>query len=110
MNVKNIAIIGTGYVGLSTGTCLAEVGHKVICADKDVSVINSLNKGKCHIYEFGLSEMIQKNLNKNLEFTADMAKAVRNSEIIMIAVGTPPNPDGSADLSCIDEAAKNHSR
>lgn len=106
MNIKNIAIIGTGYVGLSTGTCLAEVGHKVICADKDVSVINSLNKGKCHIYEFGLSEMIQKNLNKSLEFTADMAKAVRNSEIIMIAVGTPPNPDGSADLSCIDEAAK----
>jgi nucleotide sugar dehydrogenase len=106
MKIKSIAVIGTGYVGLSTGSCMAEAGHKVICVDVDENKINMLNKGKSHIYEYGIEDIIKKNLNKNLFFTTDIKKAIKDSEIIFVAVGTPPNPDGSADLSYIKNVAK----
>jgi UDPglucose 6-dehydrogenase len=106
MKIKNIAIIGSGYVGLSTGSCLAETGHRIICVDNDKNKIKTLNKGQSHIYEEGLDKLIKKNLNKNLIFTTDIKKAINESEIIFIAVGTPPKPDGSSDLSYITKAAE----
>ncbi|MFW5966621.1 MAG: UDP-glucose dehydrogenase family protein [Persicimonas sp.] len=95
----NIAIVGTGYVGLVTGSCLANAGNDVICADKDVEKVEMLNAGGVPIYEEGLEPIIQRNREDNrLRFTTDTAEAVRRSEIIFIAVGTPPDEDGSANL------------
>lgn len=97
-----IAIIGTGYVGLVTGVCLAETGNTVVCVDKDASKIDMLNSGKLPIYELGLEELYEHNRQAGrLTFTSDLAEAVRRSDIIFITVGTPPQPDGSADLSAI---------
>ncbi|TVP55077.1 MAG: UDP-glucose/GDP-mannose dehydrogenase family protein [Gemmatimonadales bacterium] len=95
-----IAVIGTGYVGLVTGTGLAEIGNDVICTDIDGSKISLLNEGKVPIFEPGLEPLLQRNLEASrLRFTTDTAEAVRASEIIFIAVGTPPGEDGTADLS-----------
>ncbi|KQC11777.1 MAG: UDP-glucose 6-dehydrogenase [Candidatus Cloacimonas sp. SDB] len=97
-----IAVIGTGYVGLVTGTCFAEMGNNVICVDTDVQKINMLNSGKVPIWEPGLEEMIQRNsAGKRIQFTTDTKYAVENSEICFIAVGTPPGEDGSADLQYV---------
>ena len=94
-----IAIIGTGYVGLTTGVCLSDVGHQVICADSDINKINSLNNGVMPIYENGLDIIIQKNIkNSRLFFTNDLKMAVEKSDIIYITVDTPQNNDGSANL------------
>jgi len=97
-----LAVVGTGYVGLVTGACLAETGHHVTCADIDAQKIELLKKGIIPIYEPGLEEIVERNTKKKrLYFTVDIAEAVRGAQIIMIAVGTPPLPDGSADLSAV---------
>ncbi len=106
-NMKNVCVIGTGYVGLVTGTCLAEVGHKVICVDSDEEKIKKLKKNISPIYETGLEELLKKNTKKkNLSFTTKISEGVKKSEIIFIAVGTPPRQDGSADLSYIERVAR----
>jgi UDPglucose 6-dehydrogenase len=102
-----ISVIGTGYVGLVTGTCLAESGNHVICMDIDVRKIGMLNSGVVPIYEPGLEELVKHNVaHGRLGFTTDMSLAVRSSDIIFIAVGTPPGEDGSADLKYVLGAAK----
>jgi UDPglucose 6-dehydrogenase len=102
-----ISVIGTGYVGLVTGTCLAEGGNDVICMDVDAKKIDMLNSGFVPIYEPGLEELIKRNVSHGrLGFTTDMANAVRSSELIFIAVGTPPGEDGSADLKYVIGAAR----
>ncbi len=104
----NIAIVGTGYVGLVSGTCFAELGHNVICVDNNEEKINNLNKGVVPIYEPGLEELIEKNRRKkSLSFTCDIKDAVRKSKIIFIAVGTPPKDNGDADLRYIEEVSRN---
>jgi len=104
----NISIIGSGYVGLVTGACFAELGNKVICADSDTKKITLLRKGIIPIYEPGLEELITINRKKKrLEFTSSIQEAVRDSEIIFIAVGTPSLENGEADLTCIENVAHN---
>ncbi len=102
-----ICVIGTGYVGLVTGTCLAEVGNKVICVDIDKEKIDMLNNNKIPIYEPGLEELVRSNREKGrLEFTTDIKYAVEKSLIIFICVSTPPRADGSADLSYVENVAR----
>lgn len=102
-----IGIVGTGYVGSVTGACFAEMGNTVICVDTNTDKIAQFNQGKAPLHEKGLDELIEKNLhNKNLSFTTDLAKAVKKSNIIFIAVGTPPAEDGSADLSHVTGVAR----
>jgi len=102
-----IAIIGTGYVGLVTGTCLSDFGLEVICVDKDNKKIECLNSGKVPIYEPNLEALIKKNVSAGrLTFTTDLEKAVQQSKVIFIAVGTPPNNDGSANLEQIEKVAE----
>jgi len=102
----HIAVIGAGYVGAVSGACLADFGMKVICVDKDKDKIKKLKKGEVPFYEPGLEELIKKNIKANrLYFTINLEEAVKNSLVIFICVGTPPNPDGSADLSQIKEVA-----
>jgi UDPglucose 6-dehydrogenase len=102
-----ISVIGTGYVGLVTGTCLAESGNDVICMDIDERKIEMLNSGKVPIYEPGLEELIKRNVaHDRLTFTTDMSKAVKKSDIIFIAVGTPPGEDGAADLKHVLDATR----
>lgn len=102
-----ITIVGTGYVGLVTGTCLSDFGLQVICVDKDKEKIKKLESGKVPIYEQGLEDLINKNVAaKRLSFTTNLGDAVRKSQTIFIAVGTPSNDDGSADLSQVEEAAR----
>lgn len=102
-----ISIVGTGYVGLVTGTCFADVGNQVLCVDKDQSKIDSLLKGDIPIYEPGLEAMVASTVEQNrLHFTTDIAQAVKHGEIIFIAVGTPPDEDGSADLSHVLAVAR----
>jgi UDPglucose 6-dehydrogenase len=97
-----IAMIGAGYVGLVTGTCLAETGNDVTCIDINASKIESLKQGKIPIYEPGLAELVERNAESGrLTFTTDLAGAVRKAELVFLAVGTPPAHDGSADLSGI---------
>lgn len=103
---KRVAVIGTGYVGLVTAACLADLGHRVIGVDIDPRKIESLKKGKVFFYEPGLEEIVKRNLGKNLEFTMDVDMAVSKSEVIFIAVGTPPLPDGSVNLEYVKQAAK----
>ncbi len=103
----HICVIGTGYVGLVTGTCFADFGVNVSCVDKDVEKIQTLNRGEIPIYEPGLKELVDKNINeKRLTFTTDLSEAIKKSLVIFIAVGTPPKDDGSADLSYIEEVAR----
>ena len=103
----NISIIGSGYVGLVTGACFAELGNKVICADNDVKKITNLTKGIVPIYEPGLEEVIKLNLkNKRLKFTSSIKSAVKSSEVIFIAVGTPALENGEADLTGIENVAR----
>lgn len=102
----NLAIIGTGYVGLTTGTCFAEVGHNVICVDNNANKVDMLRNGKMPIYEPDLEEMIVSNVSAGrLHFSTDLEDAVRRSDIIFIAVPTPPHEDGSVDLSYIEEVS-----
>lgn len=101
-----IAVIGTGYVGLVAGTCFAETGNDVICVDIDESKIEALNRGEIPIYEPGLEELIRRNVDEGrLAFTTNVAMAIRRSKVILIAVGTPSDEDGSADLANVLEVA-----
>ncbi len=102
-----VCIIGTGYVGLVTGVCLAEIGNTVFCVDKNKDKIELLKKGKVTIYEEGLEDLIKKNSKKgNLIFHNDVSYGIKESDIIFICVGTPPLPSGKSDLSAIDEVAR----
>jgi UDPglucose 6-dehydrogenase len=95
-----VTVIGTGYVGLVTGTCLAEVGNHVVCVDKDVAKVEALRQGRLPIHEPGLDALVESNVRgRRLRFTSDLAEGVAHGEVLMIAVGTPPEEDGSADLS-----------
>jgi UDPglucose 6-dehydrogenase len=101
-----VCVIGTGYVGLVTGVCLAEIGNRVFCVDKDENKIEMLKKGRVPIYEEGLEELIKKNIKEGrIVFDSDVAAGIRESNIIFICVGTPPLPSGKSDLSAIDEVA-----
>src|SRR5579885_1301878 len=103
----NIAVIGTGYVGLVTGACFAEFGVNVTCVDVDSEKIARLERGEIPIYEPGLDQLVSKNTQAGrLRFTTDVKSAVEQSLVIFLAVGTPPNEDGSADLSFIEAAAR----
>jgi UDPglucose 6-dehydrogenase len=103
----NIGIIGTGYVGLVTGACFAESGNNVICVDIDEEKVKSLTEGKVTFYEPGLEDVVHKSLKEGrLQFTTDIAEAVKRSFIIFIAVGTPPNGDGSADIDSVLSVAR----
>jgi UDPglucose 6-dehydrogenase len=103
----NIAIVGSGYVGLVTGTCFAEVGHRVICVDNDLKKVHQLQDGLIPIYEPGLEELVKKNVaSGRLSFTASIGEAVDASKVIFIAVPTPPQPDGSVDLSFVEGVAR----
>ncbi len=102
-----LSIIGTGYVGLVTGTCFAEVGHQVICVDNDAAKVKLLQSGGIPIYEPGLEELVKKHVaTGRLQFTNSTAEGVQNSDVIFIAVPTPPQPDGSVDLSYIERVAR----
>jgi UDPglucose 6-dehydrogenase len=102
-----LTIIGTGYVGLVTGTCFAEVGHQVVCVDSDAAKVKLLQSGGIPIYEPGLEELVRKNVAAGrLEFTNRTAEGVQKSDVIFIAVPTPPQPDGSVDLSYIEHVAR----
>ena len=100
-------MIGTGYVGLVTGTCFAATGQRVVCVDKDASKIERLRRFEIPIYEPGLEEMVKENADAGrLTFTTDLAEAVREVDLAFIAVGTPPTLDGEADLSAVFGVAK----
>jgi UDPglucose 6-dehydrogenase len=106
-----IAVVGTGYVGLVLGACLAENGNTVVCVDKDESKVETLRAGRMPIYEPGLEELVRRNDHEErLTFTTDLASAVRRSQIVFIAVGTPQGEDGSADLRHVLEVARDVGR
>jgi UDPglucose 6-dehydrogenase len=102
-----LTIIGTGYVGLVTGTCFAQVGHHVVCVDNDATKVKLLEGGGIPIYEPGLEDLVRKNVQAGrLSFTTSTAEGVEKSDVIFIAVPTPPQPDGSVDLSFIEKVAR----
>ena len=106
-----IAIVGTGYVGLVTGTCFAEMGANVTCVDVDVNKINKLKNGEMPIYEPGLKELVERNVAyKRLHFTTDLTEVLDDVEVVFSAVGTPPDEDGSADLKYVLSVAKQFGR
>ena len=103
----NIAVVGTGYVGLVSGTCFAELGANVICVDVDVEKIENLNRGNIPIYEPNIESMVLRNIKAGrLRFTTDLASVLDSVTIVFSAVGTPPDEDGSADLRYVLEVAK----
>ncbi len=103
----DIAVIGTGYVGLVTGAGLADFGNDVVCVDIDARKIEALKQGKIPIYEPGLDKIVNRNVSEGrLQFSTDLPDAIRSSRAIFIAVGTPPKPDGSADLRYVEEVAR----
>ncbi len=103
----NIAVVGTGYVGLVAGTCLADMGHQVVCVDNDLAKVAALRNGQIPIYEPGLEHLVKRNVHEErLSFTDDIAAAVRGCEVAYIAVGTPSAADGSADLSGVFAVAR----
>jgi UDPglucose 6-dehydrogenase len=105
--VAKIAIVGTGYVGLTTGACLASLGHQVVCADIDAEKVAQLSKGKVAIFEDGLQELVTKGLKTgNLSFVVGAVKAVIDSEYVFLCLPTPESSDGSADISIIETVAK----
>ena len=100
----NVAVIGSGYVGLVTGTCLAEIGHCVICIDNDEKKIETLKRGEIPIYESQLEELVRKNMDKErLSFSTSIKEGVSRAKVIFIAVGTPPRANGEADLSSVEK-------
>ena len=106
-----IAVIGTGYVGLVVGACLAETGNDVVCVDKDVKKIKLLNRGQIPIYEPGLEELVRRNRSeKRLSFTTSLPEAVKKAAVVFIAVGTPTGEDGSADLKHVLAASSEIAR
>jgi UDPglucose 6-dehydrogenase len=109
--MRNITVVGTGYVGLVTGTGFADMGNKVCCLDIDENKINLLKEGQSPIYEPGLQEMIHRNIKgQRLSFTTDYSQALEDSEFVFIAVGTPEGVDGEADLQYVGQAAESIAR
>ncbi len=105
--MQKIAVVGTGYVGLVTGACLADFGNRVICVDQVESKIAALNAGKLPFYEFSLGEIVERNVREGrLTFSSDLPEAIRQSNVIFTAVGTPPGKDGEADLSQVWTVAR----
>ncbi|MEJ5242937.1 MAG: UDP-glucose/GDP-mannose dehydrogenase family protein [Desulfomicrobiaceae bacterium] len=103
----NICIIGTGYVGLVTAACFAEMGNTVECVDVNDAIVEQLQQGRVHIYEPGLEEIVRRNIEAGrLSFTTDLATAMRDKLFLFCCVGTPEGPDGSADLSFVEQAAR----
>src|SRR5260370_36961019 len=103
----NIGVVGTGYVGLVVGACLAENGNTVVCVDADRAKVEALRDGQIPIYEPGLNEMVPRNVAADrLSFTSDLEASVRAADVLFIAVGTPQDEDGSADLSHVLEVAR----
>ena len=102
----NITVVGTGYVGLVTGACLADFGNRVVCVDNDRKKLDQLGRGEIPFYEPGLKELVAMNRERGrLSFTSDLASAVKDCEVVFIAVGTPPDQDGHADLRYVREVA-----
>jgi UDPglucose 6-dehydrogenase len=101
-----IAVVGSGYVGLVAGACFAELGHQVVLVDNDERKLAELQRGECPIHEKFLPELLERHRGKSLDFTGDLAEAVRRSQLIFIAVGTPPKDDGDADLSYVESVAQ----
>jgi len=105
--VKRITVIGTGYVGLVSGAGISDFGHQVVCADIDAEKIEQLQKGAIPIYEPGLEELVKRNVaSQRLSFTVDVNQAVRDAEVIFIAVGTPQGDNGEADISAVEAVAR----
>src|SRR5436305_4400242 len=103
----DLSIIGSGYVGLVTGACFADVGHNVVCVDNDPRKVEALQAGKIPIYEPGLEDVVHRNVSAHrLRFTGSIKEGVENSQIVFIAVPTPQQPDGSGDLSFIEKVAR----
>jgi len=103
----NICVVGTGYVGLVTGAVFADLGNDVVCVDNDAAKITDLEAGRMPIYEPGLEEMVARNIaDGRLTFTTDLAAAVRRAVIVFITVGTPPKPNGQADLGAVEDVAR----
>jgi UDPglucose 6-dehydrogenase len=103
----DVTIIGCGYVGLVTGTCLASIGHTVRGVEKDPRKLKTLQDGHCHIFEPGLQELMQENYaSGQLQFTDNVKEAVRDAEVVFLCVGTPPKPDGTVDMSFLEQAGK----
>ena len=102
----NIAVVGSGYVGLVTAACLAELGHSVVCVDVDEEKINALQRGQVPIYEEWLPELLQRHGGRRLCFTTSLASALRESGVVFIAVGTPSAESGEADLSYVEKVAR----
>src|SRR5579864_7392666 len=101
-----LAIVGTGYVGLVAGAGFSDFGNDVVCCDVDASKIERLERGQMPIYEPGLDDLIARNRRAGrITFSTDVAAAIRASEVVLVAVGTPPLPDGSADLSAVFQVA-----
>src|SRR5690349_15959988 len=106
-----LAVIGTGYVGLVAGACFAESGNDVVCVDKDQAKIDTLNAGQMPIYEPGLEELVRRNRQEGrLTFTTSLDQAVKDAQIVFIAVGTPQGEDGSADLQHVLSVARDIGR
>lgn len=108
MKPKKVAVVGSGYVGLVTGACLAEIGHQVVCVDSDRAKVQMLKKGDIPIYEPGLPEVVAANREKRrLHFTTRLEDAMKNADwYVFIAVNTPPLPNGEADLSYVETVAR----
>jgi len=103
----NIAIVGTGYVGLVSGACFSEMGVNVTCVDVDANKIENIQQGIIPIYEPGLEDMVHKNIiSGRLHFTTDLTDCLQDVEVVFSAVGTPPDEDGSADLQYVLEVAR----
>ena len=103
----NITVVGSGYVGLVSGACLSEVGNHVVCIDADQGKIDRLREGIMPIYEPGLETLVQSNMTaERLSFTRSIEKGIKHGEVIFIAVGTPPDEDGSADLQYVKQVAQ----
>src|SRR5688500_5933955 len=103
----DVTIIGCGYVGLVTGTCLASIGHTVRGVEKDRRKLKALQDGHCPIFEPGLQELLQENYaSGQIQFTDDVKDAVKDAEVVFLCVGTPPKPDGTVDMSYLEAAGK----
>src|SRR5450432_3371936 len=98
----SICVVGSGYVGLVAAVCFAEIGHQVICVDNDQKKVDGLRRGEVPIFESFLPELLARHLNEGVTFTTDLGTAVRQSQAIFIAVGTPQSSTGSADLSYVE--------